>query len=82
MLVCCECDLNLLNYSVWVALNAEAPTLGLTLQHYYPSRADVNKTWKVSSDWEMTGQMPFGTKTGEPVIKSFRDNTELVRSYG
>ena len=68
--------------SVWIALAAEAPDLGMTLQHYYPARAAVDAAWHIPPEWKMTGQMPFGTKAAEPVPKTFRPDTELVRSFG
>ena len=67
---------------VWIALAAEAPDLGMTLQHYYPARAAVDAAWNIPADWKMTGQMPFGTKAAKPVPKTFRPDTELVRSFG
>ena len=61
---------------------AEAcPSLGLSLQHYYPDLAEMRSRWDIPDHWTMTGQMPFGTAMGKPADKSFRPDQELVAVF-
>jgi predicted oxidoreductase (fatty acid repression mutant protein) len=66
---------------VWTAL--EAGGLGVNLQHYNPLiDAEVQKTWNVPEDWELSAQMVFGTPTGEPAKKQFSNLSKRFRTYG
>jgi len=58
-----------------------APTLGLTLQHYFPDINAVRARWSIPDSWEMTGQMPFGAVVDPPAEKSFIDKVELVQVF-
>ncbi|GHT61010.1 nitroreductase [Bacteroidia bacterium] len=57
-------------FAVWTLL--EDAGFGISLQHYNPLiDEEVKQTWKLSGNWRLMAQMPFGTPTQEPGEKSF-----------
>lgn len=53
----------------WMGLQSVG--FGVSVQHYNPLIDDaVRKEWKLSQDWELIAQMPFGTPAGEPNEKT------------
>lgn len=57
--------------AIWSML--EDAGFGASLQHYNPLIDDaVRAAWSLSPDWELVGQMPFGTPEGEPGEKDFQ----------
>jgi len=68
-------------YAVWTALDAEG--LGANLQHYNPLiDAKVAAQWNIPKDWELSGQLVFGTPVGEPNKKTFTSVEERFKSFG
>jgi len=71
----------IVQHIVWTALAMEG--LGANLQHYNPLiDKDVHKYWNVPEDWELSGQMVFGTPAGEAPEKILGDLNEQMRVYG
>lgn len=67
--------------AIWTALEAEG--LGANLQHYNPLiDQKVADTWGISKDWELTAQLVFGKKEGEPGEKSYIPIEERVKVSG
>lgn len=61
-------SMGMLQYAIWVALEAEG--LGASLQHYNPLIDDaVRELLNIPEDWELTAQMPFGTAGKIPEAK-------------
>lgn len=64
-------------FAIWTLL--EDAGMGASLQHYNPLiDSQVSEQWKISSDWKLIAQMPFGNpiaqpgeKTHEPLAKRF-----------
>ena len=68
-------------FAVWTALEQEG--LGANLQHYNPLiDARVAAEWGVPDDWELSAQLVFGTKTGEPNPKTSQALEERFKTYG
>lgn len=68
-------------FAVWTALEAEG--LGANLQHYNPLvDSKIAAQWSISADWELSGQLVFGTPMGEPSQKTFRPVEERFKTFG
>ncbi|KUJ07173.1 Nitroreductase [Mollisia scopiformis] len=68
-------------YAVWTALEAEG--LGANLQHYNPLiDQKVAEEWGLSKDWELSAQLVFGKREGEPGEKTFMPIEERVKVFG
>jgi predicted oxidoreductase (fatty acid repression mutant protein) len=68
-------------YAVWTALDAEG--LGANLQHYNPLiDTKVAAQWNIPKDWELSGQLVFGTPVGGPSKKTFTSVEERFKSFG
>ena len=68
-------------YAVWTALEAEG--LGANLQHYNPLiDSKVAAQWNIPSDWDLSGQLVFGTPMGEPSKKTYTSVEERFKSFG
>lgn len=69
---------------LWTALHAEG--LGANLQHYNPLIDEkVRAEWGISADWELTGELVFGTPkpgSGEPREKTFKPVEERFLTFG
>lgn len=67
--------------TTWTALEAES--LGANLQHYNPLiDAEVQKTWNVPAEWELSAQMVIGTPVGEASEKTFTELSDRFKVYG
>lgn len=56
--------------AIWIML--ENAGFGASLQHYNPLiDSEVREEWKISPDWELIAQMPFGTPLQHPGNKEF-----------
>ena len=62
----------MLQYMIWTAL--ANTNIGASLQHYNPLiDKEVAETYKISSNWELVAQMPFGGIVSTPVAHSFEN---------
>lgn len=63
--------------NTWTALSLEG--VGCNLQHYSPLiDEDIRKEWGVPENFELSAQLVFGTKVGEPGDKDFLPDTVTV----
>ena len=68
-------------YAVWTALEIEG--LGANLQHYNPLiDTKIAAQWNIPDDWDLSGQLVFGTPVGEPNKKTFKPVEERFKSFG
>lgn len=68
-------------FAVWTALKEEG--LGANLQHYNPLiDAKIAAEWNIPEDWDLGGQLVFGTPMGEPNQKTFKPMEERFKSFG
>jgi uncharacterized protein len=68
-------------YIAWTGLEAEG--IGTNLQHYNPLiDDDIQKTWDLPEDWELSAQLVFGTPTGPAGEKQFHELSERLKVYG
>lgn len=64
-------------FVIWSLL--EEAGFGVSLQHYGNLIVEkVSKEWKISPDWELIAQMPFGLPLEQPGEKSFLPIEERV----
>lgn len=64
-------------FAIWCML--EAGGLGASLQHYNPLIDEkVRETWKLSPDWKLIAQMPFGVAIDVPGIREQKPISERV----
>ncbi|KFZ06323.1 hypothetical protein V501_07525 [Pseudogymnoascus sp. VKM F-4519 (FW-2642)] len=67
--------------TVWTALEAEG--LGANLQHYNPLiDHKVASEWGIDNDWELTSQLVFGKREGEPGEKAFSSVEDRFKVLG
>ena len=60
----------ILQYMIWSSLAEN--NIGASLQHYNELVADaLHKTFNLPTNWEIVAQMPFGSITKEPSVKTF-----------
>lgn len=60
----------MIQFVIWTAL--ESYGLGASIQHYNPLiDIDVQKAYAIPEGWKLVAQMPFGTPTVEPGVKTF-----------
>lgn len=58
-------------FTVWTML--EDVGFGASLQHYNPLiDMYVYNEWSIPENWKLIAQMPFGTPTAEPTIKTYQ----------
>lgn len=70
-----------INQKVWVGL--EALGFGANLQHYNPLiDSPVSKQWNIPTDWQLIGQLVFGSPEDSPKEKSQKPIEERVKIYG
>lgn len=63
--------------AVWAML--EDVGFGVSLQHYNPLiDNEVKETWKISQDWELVAQMPFGVPLQQPESKDYNGLEERL----
>lgn len=68
-------------FAVWTAFESEG--LGANLQHYNPLiDAKIAAEWNISKDWNLSGQLVFGTPIGKPSQKTFKPMEERLRVLG
>lgn len=64
--------------NTWTALAAEG--LGANLQHYNPLiDAEVASTWNIPANWELRGQLVFGSKEAEAGEKEFMNDEDRFK---
>jgi uncharacterized protein len=64
-------------FTIWALL--EEAGFGVSLQHYGNLIVEkVSKEWKISPDWELIAQMPFGLPLEQPAEKEFLPIEERV----
>lgn len=67
-------------YAVWLALAEQ--NIGASIQHYNPLiDSAVQKTWGISEDWKLLGQMPFGSIEAPADPKSYIDDSERFKVF-
>lgn len=65
----------------WTALEADG--FGANLQHINPLiDCDVQKTWNVPVEWELSAQLVFGVPNGTAGEKQFSDLNNRLRVFG
>ncbi len=70
----------MLQYAIWTGLESEG--LGASLQHYAPLvEGDVQREWKVDSNWKLLAQMPFGSVEVPAGEKTFLPLEERLRIF-
>ena len=68
-------------FALWTALEAEG--LGANLQHYNPLiDQKVAEQWNIPDDWDLSGQLVFGTPAGAPMRKTFAPVEERFKCFG
>ncbi len=71
----------MLQYSLWVALEAEG--LGANLQHYNPLIDErVAAEWKIPATWQLNAQLVFGGKTADAGPKDYLPLEERYKVFG
>lgn len=66
--------------AIWTML--EEAGFGASLQHYNPLIDDeIAKEWKLSPDWKLIAQMPFGVPTQPPSEKEFKPLDERIKVF-
>nr|XP_019015138.1 uncharacterized protein I206_01226 [Kwoniella pini CBS 10737]OCF53919.1 hypothetical protein I206_01226 [Kwoniella pini CBS 10737] len=68
-------------YAIWLAFTNLSPRIGMTLQHYYPDKEEMNRIWNIPEGWKMTGQMPFGSIIEQPKEKTFKSPEDLMKVF-
>lgn len=67
--------------TVWTAL--EAHGFGCNLQHYNPLIDEkVATEWNVHPEWNLKGQLVFGSIKGPPKEKTYRPWEERISIHG
>lgn len=70
----------MLQLAMWTLLESEG--LGATLQHYNPLiDEEVRVAFDLPKNWQLIGQMPFGTPTSLAGPKVFADIDERVKVF-
>lgn len=70
----------MLQFAVWCLLADN--DIGASLQHYSPLIDDeVRRQWKISDNWKLIAQMPFGHIEKEADEKTFLPLDERIRFY-
>jgi len=65
---------------VWTLL--EENGFGASLQHYNPLIDEaVREEWKLSADWKLTAQMPFGVPLSQPGEKTFEPFEKRLKIF-
>ncbi|KAI0398148.1 Nitroreductase-like protein [Xylariaceae sp. FL0594] len=71
----------MLQFAVWTALEAEG--LGANIQHYNPLIDErVAAEWGIPSTWQLTAQVVFGGRAGEPGPKEHKPLEEIFKVAG
>ncbi|KAI1168946.1 Nitroreductase-like protein [Nemania serpens] len=71
----------ILQYAAWTTLEAEG--LGANLQHYNPLVDErVAAEWKIPAHWQLTAQLVFGGRAGEPGPKDHLPLEETFKVAG
>ena len=65
---------------IWLALSEHK--IGASLQHYNPLiDEDIHRIFKISKNWYLIAQMPFGAITEEPQPKNFAPIEERLKIF-
>ncbi|KAI0457049.1 Nitroreductase-like protein [Xylaria acuta] len=71
----------MLQFATWITLEAEG--LGANLQHYNPLVDErVAAEWKIPANWQLTAQLVFGGRAGEPGSKDHLPLEETFKVAG
>lgn len=70
----------MLQYMIWLALSEHK--IGASLQHYNPLiDEDIHRIFKISKNWYLTAQMPFGSIADEPQPKNFAPLNDRLKIF-
>ncbi len=70
----------MLQMVLWTALENEG--FGASLQHYTELvETDIKKEWRISDNWKLIAQMPFGKPVVQPDEKEFMIANEHIKIF-